>query len=109
MSNTEKGERNEQELIYDFIGYVLTSARGLYQEPQSYGPMRMIDTLENAISLLKEIDVAMDSQSVDNILASIRENRWKAMSDPEEFAIAIDESIHSLVNITMKKTRNKII
>lgn len=103
MSNTEKAGRKEQELIYDFIGYVLTSAKGLYREPQSYGPMRMIDTLEKAILLLKELDVVTDSQSVDNILASIRENRWKAMSDPSGFAKAIDDSVLLLVDITVKK------
>ncbi|MDQ0252807.1 hypothetical protein J2S74_000179 [Evansella vedderi] len=87
-----------QERLLDFVGYVLTSTRGLYREPQSYGPMRMIDTLEKAINLLKE--QGLDHKSLDDVMKVVRENRWQATSNPEAFAEAIDSALERLVKIT---------
>ncbi|WP_221564547.1 DUF6092 family protein [Alkalihalobacillus sp. TS-13] len=96
-NNSQTRERKEH--LLNFVGYVLTSTKGLYREPHSYGPIRMIDSLEKSLILLKEL--GLNDESVDKILVSIRENRWKAMSDPEGFANAIDDSIRELVQITV--------
>jgi hypothetical protein len=106
MTNTRDNSNNvAQERLLDFVGYVLTSTRGLYKEPQSYGPMRMIDTLEKAISLMKE--QGLEDNSLDNVMAVIRENRWRATSDPEAFANALDEAIHRLVIVTLDERDSK--
>ncbi|SFV09261.1 DUF6092 family protein [Alicyclobacillus macrosporangiidus] len=55
MTGLERGDGTQRdrdalrETLRDYIGYVLTSARGLYGEPLSYGPMRMFDALEKSL------------------------------------------------------------
>lgn len=100
MTNTaENSNYVAQERFLDFVGYVLTSTRGLYKEPHSYGPMRMIDTLEKAISLMKE--QGLEEKSLDGVMEVLRENRWRVTSEPEAFADALDKAIHRLVVVTL--------
>lgn len=63
------------------------------------GQLRMIDSLEKSLVLLKNAGV--DIQTVDNAMATIRKDRWRATSDPEAFANAIDRAIDELVNVTI--------
>jgi hypothetical protein len=93
---------SEEELhnrILDFAGYVFTSARALYREPHNYGPMRMMDTLERAIALLR--DAGIEDASLEGAMTIIRENRWQVTSNQEAFAQALDEAILRLVSITV--------
>ncbi|WP_126428616.1 DUF6092 family protein [Brevibacillus marinus] len=102
MTNTERieveGELRER--LLDFVGYVLTSARGFYKEPHAYGPMRMTDILEKALVLLRDAGVTDDS--LDDSLEAVRQNRWRAMTEPDEFAKALDEAILRLVRVTLQ-------
>jgi|GEM_PF-1430556 len=107
MIVTEKNI-SEEELhnrILDFAAYVLTAARGLYKEPQSYGPMRLADALEKAVQLLEDAGVRDDS--IEGALAVIREHRWQATSNPEAFAEALDEAIRQLVQVTLEDARKQ--
>lgn len=103
MTNTEsrETERDRRERLLDFVGYVLTSARGFYREPHVYGPMRMVDILEKALALLRDAGVADDA--LDDVLAAVRQHRWRAMTEPEAFAQALDEAIMRLVRISMQE------
>lgn len=105
MTNTEKNI-SEEELhnrILDFVGYVLTASRALYKEPQSYGPMRLVDTLTKAVQLLE--DAGVRDESIEGSLAVIRENRWQVTSNPEAFGAALDEAISRLVQVTLEDAR----
>ncbi|WP_085505770.1 DUF6092 family protein [Thalassobacillus devorans] len=97
VDNNISSEESKEGLL-DFVSYVLTSTRGLYREPHSYGPMRMIDTLEKALQLLKEQGLA--HESLDEVMKEVRQNRWQATSDPEAFAKSLDASINQLVKLT---------
>ncbi|MCM2535062.1 DUF6092 family protein [Neobacillus pocheonensis] len=87
------------EHLHDYVAYTLTSAKGLYREPHSYGAMRIIDSMERALNLLQEAGIKDDE--LDNVLSSIRKERWRAMTDPQGFAKAIDESILELVDLSV--------
>jgi hypothetical protein len=87
------------EHLRDYVAYTLTSAKGLYREPQSYGAMRIIDSMERALSLLQEAGIK--DEELDNVLSSIRKERWRAMTDSQGFAKAIDESILELVDLSV--------
>jgi len=105
MTVTEKNISDEElhERILDFAAYVLTAARGLYKEPQSYGPMRLVDVLAKAVQLLEDVGVRDDS--LEGALAVIRQHRWQAASNPEAFAEALDEAINQLVQVTLEDAR----
>ncbi|GAX91751.1 DUF6092 family protein [Effusibacillus lacus] len=104
MTNTEKKSLEEglQNRLLDYVSYVLTSARGLYKEPHSYGPMRMVDSLEKALFLLRDMGIKDDA--IEESVAVIRENRWRVTSDPEAFAQALDDAILRLVKVTLKES-----
>lgn len=89
------------ERIRDYAGYVLTSARALYREPQSYGPMRLADALDKALGLL--LATGIHDEAVGGAMAVIRESRPLAMTDPERFAAALDQAIGQLVQATLKE------
>lgn len=47
-----------KEDFYYLIGYMLTSANGLYKEPADYGVIRLLDTTERLISILEDHNIA---------------------------------------------------
>ncbi|ESU33281.1 hypothetical protein G3A_07115 [Bacillus sp. 17376] len=99
MTNMEATKTKEEviEHLLDYVAYTLTSAKGLYREPQSYGAMRMVDAMERALRLLKEVGI--EDEVLEDALSAVRKDRWRAMTDKEGFGKAIDDSILNLVNI----------
>lgn len=89
------------ELVRDYGGYVLTSAKGLYREPGHYGPLRMIGALERTLVLLKELGI--EDKKMEEALSIIRREGWRALSDPSGYEEALDQSIHELVEITVNR------
>ncbi|HEO8422247.1 Uncharacterised protein [Mycobacteroides abscessus subsp. abscessus] len=87
------------ELVRDYGGYVLTSAKGLYREPEHYGPLRMIGALERTLLLLKELGI--EDEEMEDALSVVRKEGWRALSDPSGYEKALDQSIHQLVDITV--------
>lgn len=47
-----KVERLREDLMY-LVGYLLTSAHGLYDEPASYGPFRLVDAAGRLLSTME--------------------------------------------------------
>lgn len=94
-----RGDENDRERLRDYVAYVLTSARGLHREPQSYGPMRMVDAREKVLTILKGLGVS--DKAMEEALEAIRDNRWLAGTDPEAFAKVLDGAIVQLVKVTM--------
>jgi hypothetical protein len=84
---------NEMEkALFDLIGYMLTSARGLMEEPQSYGPFRLIE----GVSRLCEILIKEKTEFQDTYLLlkeKIDERKFSLMTDEEEFVALMDETI----------------
>lgn len=104
MNDTvNKGPGQEQhERLMDYAAYVLTSARALYREPQSYGPMRLVDSLDKMLELMQAAGIRDDI--VEGALAAVRDTRPVAMTDPERFAEALDRSIGLLVQATLQES-----
>jgi len=61
---------NEKELlrkqIVDLLGFLLTSAQGLFDEPKSYGPLRLVDAAGRLL------EISADAGLNDDFLNSIR-------------------------------------
>ncbi|RFU70664.1 hypothetical protein D0469_05480 [Peribacillus saganii] len=94
-------EQQIKEHLRDYVAYALTSAKGLYREPQSYGAMRMFDAMERALRLLQEVGVK--DEALEEALTTVRKQRWQAMTNPDAFGKAIDDSILNLVDITINQ------
>lgn len=101
MTSTESIKSEKVlELVRDYAGYVLTSAKGLYCEPAHYGPLRMVGALERTLLLLKELGI--EDKEIEEALSIVRKEGWRALSDPSGYEKALDQSIHELVDITVK-------
>jgi hypothetical protein len=70
MADTEE-LRDELLLL---IGYLLTSAHGLFQEPQSYGPARLLETAGRLLDLMEEQGLLDDS--LQDLRAAIDRERY---------------------------------
>jgi len=80
-----------RELI-DLMGYMLTSARGLLDEPQAYGPFRLVEGISRLCELLEKEDVA-DSTFLSRLRARIDESKFSVISDPDTFTQMLDEVV----------------
>ena len=102
-TETTRDEEKLREYLLDYAAYVLTSAAGLYREPQHYGPMRMVDALEKSLHLMREM--GFESDAVEGPLTVIRENRWRAGTDADGFSGALEEAILQLVKVTQENMK----
>lgn len=70
------------------VGFMLTSARGLMEEPKSYGPSRLLDAAGRVLDMMEEH--GMLDQSLQEIKAHIDDERFGPMDD-EGFVARLDE------------------
>lgn len=78
--------------LFDLIGYMLTSARGLVDEPMLYGPFRLIDGVARLCGFLIE----EDNENIEFYKAlkfKIDEKKYTIMSDTEDFINMMDELV----------------
>jgi len=47
-----------REDLVNFVGYLLTSAHGLYDEPAGYGPFRILDAAWRLLVIMEEAELA---------------------------------------------------
>jgi len=70
------------------VGFMLTSARGLVEEPKSYGPSRLLDAAGRVLDTMDE-QIMLD-QSLHEIKAQIDDERFGPMDD-EGFVARLDD------------------
>ena len=85
----------KEELYYDLLSYMATSARGCIDEPKLYGPLRLIETMERIIKILDDEE---SKEVYEEIKSLIHENKYSVMNDEEEFTELLDKIVKKLVN-----------
>lgn len=73
--------------LFTLVGYLLTSAYGLYEEPQSYGPFRLLDTAGRLLTIMETHGLS------DPFLEELR-----AWIDQERFGSSTDEKLREGLN-----------
>lgn len=79
---------------YELMSFMLSSARGLYKEPKSYGPLRLYDAARYLSEIL--IDKYPENTELKE-LRNILSNRKDAANLEEE----LDEAILKLVEMDL--------
>lgn len=81
--------------IFELICYIIVSARNLDQETKMYGPFRLVDTASRLIEILEK------NGAHDEFLSQVRDiieaNKYKVMTDKEEFVAFLDDLILKMV------------
>lgn len=76
----------------DLLAYMITSARGLLDEPASYGPLRLIDGASRLCALFME-NSSEDAQFFTELKNKIDQRKFSLMTDPAEFNALLDEAV----------------
>ena len=71
------------------VGFLLTSARGLVDEPQSYGPSRLLEAGGRVLALMDQ--QGMLDAPLQAIRSDIDEERFGPMKDEEVLVARLDE------------------
>jgi hypothetical protein len=77
--------------LFELIGYMLTSARGLIDEPQLYGPFRLLDGVSRLCASLDE-DAGYDD-FFSRLKQKIDERKFLVMTDIDGFVKLLDEAV----------------
>ncbi|MEM0233584.1 MAG: DUF6092 family protein [Candidatus Nezhaarchaeales archaeon] len=83
--------------IYDFIAYLISSARGLLVEPQVYGPFRCLDAVSRFIHLLS--DLGIKDPYLDELKDEVDKGKYLLLIDESKFK---DFIIHLNVKLARK-------
>ena len=78
--------------LFDLIGFMLTSARGLVDEPRLYGPFRLIDGVSRLCAMLEHEDTARKTVYT-AIREKIEEGKFSVMTDERAFVELLDELV----------------
>ncbi len=77
-------EAEERKLrIYDFVAYLISSARGLLVEPQTYGPFRCLDAVSRFIHVLGELGV--EDPYLDELRDEVERGKYLLLFDENKF------------------------
>jgi dTDP-4-amino-4,6-dideoxygalactose transaminase len=88
--------------IFDIVGYMLTSARGLIDEPKLYGPFRLIDGVSRLCELLINEDKE-NSGFYKSLKTKIDEGKYSVMSDKNSFIALMDEIRGAIGLVQLRK------
>ena len=81
--------------FFEVAGFMVVSARGLMDEPASYGPFRLIDAASRLIAFLEQQDLS--TEALTRLRDAIEEGKTSCMATPEEFRDFLDTLAISLV------------
>jgi hypothetical protein len=85
-------EQTLLEGLFDLIGYMLTSARGLVDEPRLYGPFRLVDGVSKLCTLFEHEDIPRKNFYT-KLRKIIDEGKFSVMTDEKAFIGLLDELV----------------
>ena len=80
--------------LFELTGYMLTSARGLIEEPQLYGPFRLLDGVTRLCGILEKEDSGY-GDFFSELKAKINEKKYTLMTDEDAFIRLMDDAVIS--------------
>lgn len=87
--------------LFDLSLFFLTAARGCVDEPQIYGPLRLVDGLSRVLELQDLIGVHDDFLT--ELKKEIDEKKYVVMASEEKFIAFIDDLIKKSVKELKKR------
>jgi hypothetical protein len=78
--------------LIDLISYMATSARGLIEEPQLYGPFRLIEGVSRICGFLEKRE-GVDTEFLSQLRERIDQGKFSVMFDVEAFTTMLDEAV----------------
>lgn len=94
--------------LFQLVGYLLTSAHGLYDEPAGYGPFRLMDTAGRLLAIMETHGLA--DPFLNQLERAIEAERFGSSSDEElratlnEFSMQYATELKKRLSIKEDKT-----
>ncbi len=99
-------ENKVNEELIELMAYLLTSARGLMDEPANYGPFRLIDGASRLCTALSDNGYE-NTEFLSSLQLKIDERKFSVMSDFEEFRALADEAVHDITLHLIEKNNSE--
>ena len=96
-------DNNLDQGLLELAAYMITSARGLLDEPATYGPFRLIDGASRLCGLLSE-NGHDDGEFFDKLQTRIDEGKFSVMGDLDEFRKMLDAAVIDITHHLMEKS-----
>jgi hypothetical protein len=78
--------------LMDIMGYMITSARGLLDEPQAYGPLRLAEGVSRLCESLAA-QYPADAAFLTALKERIDASKFDVMFDPAAFTAMLDDAV----------------
>jgi Family of unknown function (DUF6092) len=78
--------------LYELLGYLLASARGLLEEPGEYGPLRLAEGASRLCALMTAGGSAY-AQVLGELKVAIDAGKFSVQSDPQAFQETLDRAM----------------
>jgi uncharacterized protein DUF6092 len=93
-----------QDEVLELIAYLVTSARGLLDEPADYGPMRLINAAQRvcAQAAPRMEDAALRS-ALEQLADGLSRDAARRISDPAGYRRALDEHCRVVAAVLMRR------
>ncbi len=93
---TGMGEGLSEEL-FELLSFMISSAQGLFEEPQSYGPLRLLEAAKRLVEIMEKHGLAGEAER--RIRSLIEENIHLVLSSEEDFKAFVDKLVEELASI----------
>ena len=90
---------------FELLSFLITSARGVIDEPQIYAPLRLLDAAVKLVELMEKESRA--TPELIELKKAILEKEQLVLSSEEEFIKALDELVLKLAEIIKKNLPKK--
>jgi len=93
------------EEMLDIIAYMLTSARGLVDEPAVYGPLRLLEGVSRLCGILIE-EKHSKASDLRYLKEKIDDRKFSVMTNQEEFIALMDETVLDITEVLMGENKD---
>lgn len=97
------GENYEEEML-DLVAYMLTSARGLLDEPAAYGPFRLLEGASRLCAVLIA-EGHGKAAALSDLKEKIDERKFVLMTDEKAFTALLDETVLDITHVLMDENK----
>lgn len=87
---------SEEDPLFDLFCYMSSSAKGLLDEPKSYGPLRLVESMERLIEIIEKNEFFQEKEVYSEIKEKIKEEKHTVMTDEERFEKFLDDLVQLL-------------
>ena len=94
------------EAIFEFATFLVTSARGLFEEPQIYGTFRLLDALTRLVEMCRRLEWCVPDVFLEQVQRGREENSGLVMSDLGGYKKFVDELVRDFAKELKRRSHN---